>query len=237
MNRFELEEKDQKFREQVARKDNPTAKRWSALDRKAEGQQQQVERMQSDLEKRQDPTRISHLEGWVHDLSQQRHEMEVLGRPNAFMRKQRAEYDQKFEGLETALKNTRQEIRDWAKQSDPAEVAKHQQQMELKQKELNETVRARQDVARLPSEHAQQKEEAQKQEGEVETPSDRVRAWRKERQKDKEVQVDYPAFGAGKFGGATFAATALGEQKRFKQDEANYDWQKQDKERQNIWRQ
>ncbi|WP_443096645.1 hypothetical protein ACTT2I_10440 [Stenotrophomonas sp. PUT21] len=234
MSSIEQQQKDQQFRERMAASNAPEAKLWTALDQQAERQKQGVEKLQRSLDKRLDPSPVIQLEEQLQELNEQRHEMEVLGRPSAFMFKQRAEYDRKMGALEAGVKETRREIRDWARRSEPGEVMKHQQRMELMQEELHETVRERQRLGMMPSEQEQKKQE---REGEVETPSSRIQAWRKERQKDKEVRVDYPSFGAGKWGGATFAATALGEQQRFKQDEANFDWQKQDRERQNIWRQ
>ncbi|WP_219821216.1 hypothetical protein, partial [Xanthomonas hortorum] len=79
--------------------------------------------------------------------------------------------------------------------------------------------------------------------GAVETPMMRVDEWRKNRQKAEQeqgggTQADVPQYGHGKFGFATFAATAKAEQEKMRKYENEFDWQQQDRERQpNVFRQ
>ncbi|MEN1994151.1 MULTISPECIES: hypothetical protein [Stenotrophomonas] len=228
-------EKDQKFRDQMSSSQDPAAKKWTELDHKAQEQKTEVDRMERSLERRLDPQRLVMLEERAADLAQQRHEMEVRGRPNLFLVKQRAEYDKQMGDLESGLKETRKDIRSWLQRSEPAEIAKHQERMAGKQEELAKTIEQRQGFGQMPSERA--KEEGQR-EGPLETPLMRLDEWRKQRQRSADVQVDYPSYGAGKWGGATFAATAMAEQKKMRLHEEEFDWQKQDRERQpNVFRQ
>ncbi|MCO7473063.1 hypothetical protein [Stenotrophomonas maltophilia] len=233
-------EKDQQFRDRMAASTSENAKQWTSLDRKAESEQRDVDKMQRSLDKRLDPDRITQLEEQVQSLGLQRHEMEVAGRPGLFLRKQRAEYDEKLQGIETGLKEARQDIREWSRQSEPEVVAKHQERMQGKQNELNETVKERQGLGMLPSE---EKKQEQRVDGAVETPMMRVDEWRKNRQKAEQeqgggAQADVPQYGHGKFGFATFAATAKAEQEKMRKYENEFDWQKQDREHQpNVFRQ
>lgn len=233
-------EKDQQFRQRMAASAGEDAKQWTALDRQADAQQRDVDKMQRSLDKRLDPDRISQLEELVHSLSLERHEMEVSGRPGLFLRKQRAEYDEKLQGIETGLKEARNDIREWSRQSEPEVVAKHQARMQGKQEEVNETVRQRQGLGMLPSE---EKRQEQRTDATVETPMMRVDEWRKNRQKAGQEQggateASVPQYGHGKFGFATFAATAKAEQEKMRKYENEFDWQKQDRERQpNVFRQ
>lgn len=232
-------EKDQQFRERMAASTSEDAKQWTSLDRKAESEQRDVDKMQRSLNKRLDPERITQLEEQVQSLGLQRHEMEVAGRPGLFLRKQRAEYDEKLQGIETGLKEARKDIREWSRQSEPEVVAKHQARMQGKQDELNETVKQRQGLGMLPSE---EKKQEQRVDGAVETPMMRVDEWRKNRQAaqggDGGTEASVPQYGHGKFGFATFAATAKAEQEKMRKYESEFDWQKQDRERQpNVFRQ
>ncbi|WP_435815234.1 hypothetical protein ACLMM6_04910 [Xanthomonas campestris pv. incanae] len=231
-------EKDQHFRNRMAASISDDAKQWTSLDRKAESEQRGVDKMQRSLDKRLDPERITQLEEQVQSLGLQRHEMEVAGRPGLFLRKQRAEYDEKLQGIETGLKEARNDIREWSRQSEPEVVAKHQARMQGKQDELNETVKQRQGLGMLPSE---EKKQEQRVDGGIETPMMRVDEWRKSRQKAHQEQgthADVPQYGHGKFGFATFAATAKAEQEKMRKYENEFDWQKQDRERQpNVFRQ
>lgn len=231
-------EKDQQFRDRMAASTSEDAKQWTSLDRKAESEQRDVDKMQRSLDKRLDPDRITQLEEQVQSLGLQRHEMEVAGRPGLFLRKQRAEYDEKLQGIETGLKEARHGIREWSRQSEPEVVAKHQERMQGKQNELNETVKERQGLGMLPSE---EKKQEQRADAAVETPMMRVDEWRKNRQKAEQeqgAQADVPQYGHGKFGFATFAATAKAEQEKMRKYENEFDWQKQDRERQpNVFRQ
>lgn len=228
-------ESDQRFREQVASSPAPGAKQWTALDNQAHAQQSELNRLQRSLDRRQDPERLLMLEKLATELAQQRHAMETRGRPNVFLIKQRAEYDKQMGEVESGLKEARKDIRDWLRRSEPAEIQKHQERMAGKQEELLRTIEQRQNLGRMPSEQAR---EDQQQEGNVETPMMRLDEWRKQRQRSEDVQVDYPKYGHGKWGGATFAATALAEQKKMRLYEEEYDWQKQDQQRQpNVFRQ
>lgn len=231
-------EKDQQFRDRMAASTSEEARQWTSLDRKAESEQRDVDKMQRSLDKRLDPERITQLEEQVQSLGLQRHEMEVAGRPGLFLRKQRAEYDEKLQGIETGLKEARNDIREWSRQSEPEVVAKHQARMQGKQDELNETVKQRQGLGMLPSE---EKRQEQRLDGAVETPMMRVDEWRKNRQKAEQeqgTQADVPQYGHGKFGFATFAATAKAEHEKMRKYENEFDWQKQDRERQpNVFRQ
>ncbi|WP_313318662.1 hypothetical protein [Stenotrophomonas sp.] len=232
-------EKDQQFRDRMAASTSEDAKQWTSLDRKAESEQRDVDKMQRSLDKRLDPERIIQLEEQVQSLGLQRHEMEVAGRPGLFLRKQRAEYDEKLQGIETGLKEARKDIREWSRQSEPEVVAKHQARMQGKQDELNETVKQRQGLGMLPSE---EKKQEQRVDGAVETPMMRVDEWRKNRQAtqggDGGTEASVPQYGHGKFGFATFAATAKAEQEKMRKYESEFDWQKQDRERQpNVFRQ
>lgn len=228
-------EKDQQFRAQMASRKDPVAEKWTELDRKAHEQKSEVERMQRSMERRLDPERLVMLEERAADLANQRHEMEVRGRPNLFLVKQRAAYDKQMAELEAGLKETRKDIRTWLRKSDPSEIAKHQERMANKQEELVKTIEQRQGVGQMPSERAQ---EEQQRAGQVEIPMMRLDEWRKQRQRSDDVQVVFPQYGAGKWGGATFAATALAEHKKMRLYEEEFDWQKQDRERQpNVFRQ
>ncbi|CAO3301889.1 MULTISPECIES: hypothetical protein [Stenotrophomonas maltophilia group] len=235
MNNHNHHEKDQQFRAQMASSKEPVAEKWTELDRKAQEQKSEVERMQRSMERRLDPERLVALEERAADLANQRHEMEVRGRPNLFLVKQRAAYDKQMAELEAGLKETRKDIRTWLRKSDPAEIAKHQERMASKQEELVKTIEQRQGVSQMPSERAK---EEQQRAGQVEIPMMRLDEWRKQRQRSDDVQVDFPKYGAGKWGGATFAATALAEQKKMRLYEEEFDWQKQGRERQpNVFRQ
>lgn len=234
-----LTEKDQQFRDRTAASTSEEAKQWTSMDRKAESEQRDVDKMQRSLDKCLDPERINQLEEQVQSLGLQRHEMEVAGRPGLFLQKQRAEYDEKLQGIETGLKEARHDVREWSRQSEPEVVAKHQERMQGKQNELNETVKERQGLGMLPSE---EKKQEQRVDGSVETPMMRVDEWRKNRQKAEQeqggAQTDVPQYGHGKFGFATFAATAKAEQEKMRKYENEFDWQKRDRERQpNVFRQ
>jgi len=233
-------EKDQQFRDRMAASTSEDAKQWSSLERKAESEQRDVDKMKRSLDKRLDPDRITQLEEQVQSLGLQRHEMEVAGRPGLFLRKQRAEYDEKLQRIEAGLKEARKDIREWSRQSEPEVVAKHQARMQGRQDELNETVKQRQGLGMLPSE---EKKQEQRVDGAVETPMMRVDEWRKNRQKAAQKQegsteASVSQYGHGKFGFATFAATAKAEQEKMRKYESEFDWQKQDRERQpNVFRQ
>lgn len=158
--------KDEMFRDRMRVSDDPKAAEWVMKDESAHRKEARLDAVALEIDSRKNLGQTIHqTEQLLSEAQDARDALLSQGRPSLFARKEREAFDKKAAELNGEVAAYQKQFVDMVRKSSPEEIEILQIQMEKRQKELQETLKERQKIARLPSE--KMKGQSQKMEAEV----------------------------------------------------------------------
>lgn len=151
-------ERDEAFRESMRLRDDGPAKAWVALDDKAQELDQQVGRDEREREGR--ATSVGDLERVLNDARNERDDFRAENPQPGRLSSERKAWDEQYQGLDNNVSGLQKDFAGALRDSSPEELDAIGKQIDERRAALAQTIAERQGIAKLPSEEAQEAEQA-----------------------------------------------------------------------------